>query len=321
MIERAGDGGAEAGNVGATFDGVDVVDVGVGVFGVLAAVLQGDFVADAVLLAADVNDVGMERFAGAVEVFDEFDDAALVVEFVVLGGLLVLEENSRAAIEEGELLQPLVENVVRELGGLEDLSVGLEGGFGAVLGCSADTLDGAGGNAAFVFLLPDVAVAGDFDLAPFGKEVDDGDADAVQTAGGLVRAFFELAAELEDRHNAFQRGDVAAHFFGELIVLVDRDAAAIVFDGDGTIVVDGDPHFAGEVGHGLVDGIVDDFVDQVVQTAAGAVANVHARPFAHVFQVGQVQQIFGGVLFVGGDAVGGGRIDCFRGFVSHLFCY
>ena len=41
-------------------------------------------------------------------------------------------------------------------------------------------------HAALVFLLVDVAVAADLDLAPFGEEVDDGDADAVQTAGGLV---------------------------------------------------------------------------------------------------------------------------------------
>ena len=38
----------------------------------------------------------------------------------------------RAAIEEGELLQTLVENVVGELGGLKDLGIGLERGFGAV---------------------------------------------------------------------------------------------------------------------------------------------------------------------------------------------
>ena len=74
------------------------------------------------------------------------------------------------------------------------------------------------GHAALVFLLVDVAVAADFDLAPLGEEVDDGDADAVQAAGGLVGALLELAAELEHGHHAFERGDVAAGFFGELLV-------------------------------------------------------------------------------------------------------
>ena len=78
----------------------------------------------------------------------------------------------------------------------------------------------------------DLAIAADFDFAPFGEEVDDGDADAVETAGGLVGAFFELAAEFEDGHHAFERGHIAASFFGELGVTLDGDAAAIVFDGD-----------------------------------------------------------------------------------------
>ena len=47
-------------------------------------------------------------------------------------------------------------------------------------------VDGALRHAALEFLLIDLAVAADFDLAPFGEEVDGLDADAVQAAGGLV---------------------------------------------------------------------------------------------------------------------------------------
>ena len=50
----------------------------------------------------------------------------------------------------------------------------------------ADAADLAGGHAALVFLLIDVAFAADLDLAPLGEEVDHRDADAVQTAGGLI---------------------------------------------------------------------------------------------------------------------------------------
>ena len=60
VVQGAREGGAEAGDVRAAFDGVDVVDVGVDVFGVLAAILQGDFVADAILLAGDEDDLGMQ---------------------------------------------------------------------------------------------------------------------------------------------------------------------------------------------------------------------------------------------------------------------
>ena len=73
VVERAGEGGAEAGEVRAAFGRVDVVDVGVDVLGVLGGVLQGDFDADAFVLALDVEDVGVDRLAGAVEVLDELD--------------------------------------------------------------------------------------------------------------------------------------------------------------------------------------------------------------------------------------------------------
>ena len=57
----------------------------------------------------------------------------------------------------------------------------------------------------------DEAIAGDIDFAPFGQKVDDGNADTVQPAGGLLcpfdwAPFGELAAEFEYGHYAFERG-------------------------------------------------------------------------------------------------------------------
>ena len=68
VVERAGERRAEAGEVRAAFGRVDVVDVGVDVLGVLGGVLEGDFDADAFALAFDVEDVGVDRLAGAVQV-------------------------------------------------------------------------------------------------------------------------------------------------------------------------------------------------------------------------------------------------------------
>ena len=152
----------------------------------------------------------------------------------------------------------------------------------------ADAADVGLGDAALVLLVVDVAVAADFDLAPFGEEVDDRDADAVQAAGGLVGAFVELAAELEHGHHAFERGDVAAGFFGELRVPLDGDAAAVVFDGDRAVALIVTLTVRGVAGHRLVDRVVDDFVDQVVQAADVRVADVHAGPLADVLQVAEM---------------------------------
>ena len=50
-------------------------------------------------------------------------------------------------------------------------------------------------------LLIDVPVLGHLDLKPLGQGVDDGRADAVQTAGDLVAAAAELAAGVQDSQN------------------------------------------------------------------------------------------------------------------------
>ena len=57
---------------------------------------------------------------------------------------------------------------------------------------AADAADVGQRHAPLVFLLIDVALAADLDLAPLGEEVDHGDADAVQTAGGLIGPFLNF---------------------------------------------------------------------------------------------------------------------------------
>ena len=299
----------------AAFGRADVVDVGVDVLGELAGVLHGDFQADALVLAGDVDDVFVGRLAGAVEVLDELEDAALVVERFAVAGALVAEDDLHAAVEERQLLQAAVEDVVLELGVGEDLRVGLEGGLGADAVGAADAADVAGRHAALVLLLIDVALAADLDLAPFGEEVDHGDAHAVQTAGGLIGALFELAAELQHGHHALERGEA------QVGMLLDGDAAAVVLDRDRAVVVDRDRDLGGVAGHRLVDRVVDHFVDQVVQAADGGVGDVHARPLADVLQVAQVFEVLGAVVAVVRGAlqtkfiqIGRFRLFCSLGF-------
>ena len=154
-------------------------------------------------------------------------------------------------------------------------------------------------NAPFVLLLIDVPVARDLHFAPLRQEVDDRHADAVQTAGGLVGTFLELAAELQHGHHAFERRHLAAQLFRQLLVRFDRDPATIIFDRHRAIGVDGHLDVLGEAGHRFVDGIVDDFVDEVVQPARGDVADVHRRTFPHMFHVGKMLQILRRIIAVG----------------------
>ena len=107
-----------------------------------------------------------------------------------------------------------------------------------------------------------MAVALDLELEPLGERVDDGDADAVEAAGDLVAAAVaELAAGVQGGEHQLRGGPLL------LRVLVDRDAAAVVDDGDAVVRVDRDLDAVAVAGEGLVDRVVDHLVDQVVQPA------------------------------------------------------
>ena len=57
-----------------------------------------------------------------------------------------------------------------------------------------------------IVLAIEFAVAGNFDRQAFGKGVDDGRADPVQTARNLVGVAAELAAGVQHGHDHFQSG-------------------------------------------------------------------------------------------------------------------
>ena len=57
-----------------------------------------------------------------------------------------------------------------------------------------------------ILLLVDLAIAIDGELQVLGERVDDGDADAVEAAGDLVRGVVELTARVQDGHDDFRGG-------------------------------------------------------------------------------------------------------------------
>ena len=87
------------------------------------------------LLPLHVDDVGGQRSAPGVEVFDIADDAALIAE-IVLGdrvGAQVTQHDAHARVEKRLLAHAVQQNVIFELGGIgEDRGVGLEPDIDAV---------------------------------------------------------------------------------------------------------------------------------------------------------------------------------------------
>ena len=133
-------------------------------------------------------------------------------------------------------------------------------------------------------------LAPDVDLHAVGQRVGHRDADAVQAAGGLVDLGVEFAAGVQRAHDHFERRLVL-----EFRMPIDRDAAAIVGDGDKTadLHLDFDP--VGVAGQRLVHGVVDHFGEQVMQRLLVGAADIHARPPAHRLEAFQHLDVLGGV--------------------------
>src|SRR5439155_15342275 len=153
-----------------------------------------------------------------------------------------------------------------------DLGVGQEGHLGTApercLGGS-EALQGLHGPAPLEAGGIHGAVAGDLDVQPGRQGVHHRDPDAVEASGDLVALALELTAGVELGHDDLDRGAPLA------LGRVDRDAAAVVPDGDGVVGVDGDVDAVGEPGKGLVDGVVHDLDHQVVQATRPGGADVH----------------------------------------------
>lgn len=317
LVDDACEGGSEAGEVGAAFDVVNGVGVGVDLVVVAAVVLQGGVDNDVGVggcglgfalgciraggLAVEGDWVFMEGFFAVVEKANVLGDAVFEEEGVGFVGVFVYELDVDAWVEEGELAEAFGDDVVLEFaGGEEDFWVGEEGDFGAGCLSLADGFEFLGGASALEGHGVDCAVAVDCGFKVFGYGVDAFGTDAVEPAGDLVGAFAEFAAGVEVGEDEFEGGDFV---FG---VDVDGDAASIVGYGAGAVVVDGDGDGVAVAGEGFVDGVVDDFEDAVVDAAFVSVADVHVGAFADAFEAFEFLNFGSVVNFAGGGCRGHG---------------
>jgi hypothetical protein len=146
-----------------------------------------------------------------------------------------------------------------------------------------------------------VAVAPDLDIELLRERVDAGDADAVQTAGDLVVARIELAAGVQLGEDHLDRGHGLA---GGQRLVVHRDAAAVVDDGDRVVGVDGAVDARRVAGEGLVDRVVDDLIDQMMQAHVARGTDVHGRAQADGREAFEHRNIFAGIASAGGRRSG-----------------
>ena len=206
-IHGPGEGGAESRLVGSALGGDDAVGVGPDVFGITVVVLEGYLDGVAVQLAFAVERHGVDGCAAAVLRSDHMGEAgvekvgAFDVALALVGVPWGFEDYLEALVQVGGVLEMAGEVVEVVLDGAEYVGVGQKGDGCAALGGLVALAEGAGGDAALVFLVVDAAVAVDLGAEVAGERVDDGRSDAVQSAGDLVGSAAELASGVEDGHD------------------------------------------------------------------------------------------------------------------------
>ena len=119
-------------------------------------------------------------------------------------------------------------------------------------------------------------VAGNFDNGIGRQGVDHRHTDAMQSAGCRISLVRELTAGVQGRQN-----DLKRRFVRKFGMRINRNAAAIV--GDGQPVANAQMHFntAGMAGDGFIHRVVEDFGREMVQGAFVDAANIHARATAN----------------------------------------
>ena len=271
-----------------------VVGEGDDVLVVAVVILQRHLHRGVVLHAPHIDHIVVDGGLVLVEPGHILPDAALIAHGVRLLPALpaVKGGDFQAGVQKRLLLHPGVNGVVAVGSDVEHVRIGLEGDHGAGFVGGAHHPHGLGDVPSGEAHLVDFALLVNLNLQPLAEGVDHAGAHAVEAAGDLVAPAAELSAGVEDSKDHLQGGQAG------LGLDVHGDAPAIIGDGDGVPLVDGDSDLIAEAGQGLVDGVIHNFIDQVVQTGFAGRANVHAGPFAHGLQPLQDLDL-GPAVFVG----------------------
>ena len=114
----------------------------------------------------------------------------------------------------------------------------------------------------------------------------------MQAAGVLVRTLTEFAARVQVGQNQLHGGNA------ELRVDIHRNAAPVIYDGNGTVHMNDNVNLAAIAGQMLVNRVVEHFKYAMVQASFVRVPDVHAGPLPHGLQAFQFVNLRGAVFML-----------------------
>ena len=113
----------------------------------------------------------------------------------------------------------------------------------------------------------------------FGQRVDDGNADPMQAARGLIGLLIEFAARMQRGHDDFER-----RFLRKFRMRINRNATPIVDHGEKTRGLEADIDEGRMAGDSLVHRIVEGFREKMMKGRLVGAADIHAWPPADRFE-------------------------------------
>jgi hypothetical protein len=125
-----------------------------------------------------------------------------------------------------------------------------------------------------------------FEINKFREGVDHGKAYSMKASGDLVATIVKFASSVEFGHHHFHRRTFL------LFMDIDRDAAAVISDGDAVIDMNDDVDLGTISPEGFINAVVDQFMNQMVKAFDPGVPNIHGRPFADGCQTLQDLYLF-----------------------------
>src|SRR5690606_31313388 len=275
VVQAAGEGAAEASQVGTTVALGNIVGKAQQVFIETVVPLHRNFHGDAVVTLHIEMEYRVHSGLVDVEVLDKRAQPAFVAEQFTLSGALIHQIDAYPGVEERQLPQPLGQYVPAEADAGERLLGRLEVNLSATGLGFADDGQGRLRDAVMVGLLPYLAAAEDGHHQLLGKSIDHGRSDTVETPGARGAVVIELAAGVQHGHDHFRCGHPCRVNSG-------RNTAAVVLTGDRLIGMDGNGNVGAVPGRRLVDRVVHHLEYHVVQTRSVVrVADIHAGAFTH----------------------------------------
>ena len=150
--------------MGTTFDGIDIVDVGVNVFGIVGIVHHGNLNGDSLLFGLQIDYIVEKVGAMAINVAHKLFQTVFGMEYFFLSlaffvGTHVAQRDGDTGIQISQLAHTLGDDVILVDGGGKDIGIGPELLASSGLIGVAHNLNVVKGLALLVFLLVDMTIA------------------------------------------------------------------------------------------------------------------------------------------------------------------